>query len=198
MTLTMPWGTGEYRMLLIPCPWCGRRDETEFRYGGQAHLAYPADPASLSDEAWADFLFMRDNPRGWWSERWMHAAGCRRWFNLTRNTRDERDRRRVPDGRGRHRRCWDDLARSTTAAMASTGRYPIGPSPSMDASFMAYEGDTVASALLGGGIDVVCPSPILGRPRGVFSAGAEEPNAFVRVTRSRRRPDHAGDDGQGR
>ena len=44
-----------------------------------------------------------------------------------------------------------------------------------------YAGDTVASALLGSGIDVVSRSPILGRPRGVFSAGAEEPNAFVRV-----------------
>ena len=54
-------------MLLIPCPWCGPRDETEFKYGGQAHLPYPDDPAALSDEAWADFLFMRDNPRGPWS-----------------------------------------------------------------------------------------------------------------------------------
>ena len=34
-------------VLLIPCPWCGPRDEVEFRYGGQAHLAYPDDPAAL-------------------------------------------------------------------------------------------------------------------------------------------------------
>ena len=80
-------------MLLIPCPWCGPRDETEFQYGGQAHLPYPDDPASLSDEAWADFLFMRDNPRGSWSERWMHAAGCRRWCNLAREHRHEQDLR---------------------------------------------------------------------------------------------------------
>ena len=26
-------------MLLIPCPWCGPRDEVEFRYGGEAHIA---------------------------------------------------------------------------------------------------------------------------------------------------------------
>ncbi|HEY5859993.1 MAG TPA: Re/Si-specific NAD(P)(+) transhydrogenase subunit alpha, partial [Actinomycetota bacterium] len=45
-----------------------------------------------------------------------------------------------------------------------------------------YTGDTVASALVAAGIDVVCPSPILARPRGVFSAGSEEPNAFVRVS----------------
>ena len=28
-------------MMLIACPNCGPRDETEFHYGGQAHVAYP-------------------------------------------------------------------------------------------------------------------------------------------------------------
>jgi sarcosine oxidase subunit delta len=73
-------------VLLIPCPWCGPRDETEFRYGGQAFVAYPSDPDALTDEQWADYLFMRDNPLGTWSERWMHAAGCRRWCVVVRST----------------------------------------------------------------------------------------------------------------
>lgn len=73
-------------MLEIRCPWCGPRDEIEFRYGGQAHVAYPEDPSSLTDAEWANFLFMRDNPRGPWRERWAHAAGCRRWFNAVRDT----------------------------------------------------------------------------------------------------------------
>ncbi|MDZ7770512.1 MAG: sarcosine oxidase subunit delta [Woeseiaceae bacterium] len=73
-------------MLLIDCPWCGPREEVEFHCGGQAHIARPADPAELSDEQWADFLFMRDNPKGAFAERWMHAAGCRRWFNVRRDT----------------------------------------------------------------------------------------------------------------
>ena len=73
-------------MFQIRCPYCGPRDEPEFKYGGQAHVAYPADPDALTDEQWADFLFMRDNPKGVWRERWMHAAGCRRWFNVVRNT----------------------------------------------------------------------------------------------------------------
>jgi sarcosine oxidase subunit delta len=77
-------------VLLIRCPWCGPRDEIEFRYGGQAHIAYPDDPAVLSDAEWADFLFMRDNPRGPWRERWCHAAGCRRWFNAIRDTSSHR------------------------------------------------------------------------------------------------------------
>jgi heterotetrameric sarcosine oxidase delta subunit len=73
-------------MLLIPCPWCGERDEVEFRYGGQAAVPYPADPDALSDEAWAQYLFVRDNPKGALHERWVHSAGCRRWFALTRDT----------------------------------------------------------------------------------------------------------------
>lgn len=73
-------------MLLIPCPWCGPRDEVEFHYGGQAHVAYPADPETLTDAEWADFLFYRDNPRGAFAERWCHTAGCRRWFNAVRDT----------------------------------------------------------------------------------------------------------------
>jgi heterotetrameric sarcosine oxidase delta subunit len=73
-------------MLLIPCPWCGPRDEVEFRYGGQAGVAYPPDPEALTDAEWADFLFMRDNPKGWWRERWYHVHGCRRWFDIERNT----------------------------------------------------------------------------------------------------------------
>ena len=73
-------------MLLIDCPWCGQRDETEFAYGGEAGRTRPVDPMALSDEAWADFLFARDNPKGALRERWNHAAGCRRWFTVARNT----------------------------------------------------------------------------------------------------------------
>jgi len=47
--------------------------------------------------------------------------------------------------------------------------------------YEGFEGDTLASALLANGVDVVCRSPILGRPRGVYSAGIEEPSAFVEV-----------------
>jgi heterotetrameric sarcosine oxidase delta subunit len=77
-------------MLLIPCPWCGDRDETEFGYGGEAHIARPAEPASLDDAQWAQFLFMRNNPKGRFHERWVHVAGCRRWFNLVRDTASHR------------------------------------------------------------------------------------------------------------
>jgi len=71
---------------LIECPWCGPREEVEFHYGGQAHVSYPEDPAALSDEEWADYLFVRDNTRGLFAERWVHALGCGRWFNAIRDT----------------------------------------------------------------------------------------------------------------
>ena len=73
-------------MLLIRCPWCGERDESEFAYGGEAGIARPAEPFALTDAEWADYLFMRSNPRGAHRELWHHAAGCRRWFEAERDT----------------------------------------------------------------------------------------------------------------
>lgn len=73
-------------MLQIRCPWCGERDEVEFRYGGAAHVAYPAQPGELDDAAWSRYLFFRPNPQGPFPERWVHTAGCRRWFNVVRDT----------------------------------------------------------------------------------------------------------------
>ncbi len=73
-------------MLLIECPWCGERAETEFSYGGEAGIVRPADPDALSDAEWADYLFNRSNPRGAHRELWNHAQGCRRWFGVERDT----------------------------------------------------------------------------------------------------------------
>jgi sarcosine oxidase subunit delta len=73
-------------MLLIPCPYCGPRPEIEFRYGGEAHIARPIDPAALDDAAWAAFLYLRTNPKGLHAERWRHTHGCGRFFNAVRDT----------------------------------------------------------------------------------------------------------------
>lgn len=78
-------------MLLIPCPYCEmERPELEFRYGGEAHVARPADPAALDDAEWAEFLYFRSNPRGLAAERWRHVAGCGRFFNCVRDTVSDR------------------------------------------------------------------------------------------------------------
>jgi len=71
-------------MMQISCPLCGVRDETEFQYGGEAHLTRPA--LDVDDVQWADYLYFRNNLKGIHAERWCHALGCRLWFNALRNT----------------------------------------------------------------------------------------------------------------
>ncbi|NLS15098.1 sarcosine oxidase subunit alpha [Rhizobium sp. P40RR-XXII] len=57
-------------------------------------------------------------------------------------------------------------------------------------SYTALEGDTVASALLANGVHLVGRSFKYHRPRGILSAGAEEPNALLDISRdaARRQP----------
>ena len=73
-------------MLLIHCPWCGKRPELEFTYGGEAHIARPDNPEALSDAEWAEYLYGRTNPKGVHAERWRHTHGCARFFNALRDT----------------------------------------------------------------------------------------------------------------
>ena len=73
-------------MLLIVCPYCGKRPEIEFAYGGQAHLVRPNQPSTLDDQAWAEYLYMRVNTKGVYAERWRHSRGCGRFFNALRDT----------------------------------------------------------------------------------------------------------------
>lgn len=49
--------------------------------------------------------------------------------------------------------------------------------------YKGYHGDTLASALLANGVHLMGRSFKYHRPRGILSAGAEEPNALVTVTR---------------
>lgn len=72
-------------MIRINCPICGPRPETEFTYGADATLERPAmDEAAM--QPWLDYVFNRDNPRGWHREYWHHVQGCRQWVVLERNT----------------------------------------------------------------------------------------------------------------
>ena len=71
-------------MLRIQCPYCGERDEPEFAFGGPTHVTRP--PLDCDDATWTRYLFIRDNPTGVNFERWLHAYGCGRWFNMARNT----------------------------------------------------------------------------------------------------------------
>jgi sarcosine oxidase subunit delta len=71
-------------MLRIPCPWCGERDETEFRYRGDAGKPRPASGADLA--AFSAYVYERDNPLGWHVEWWLHVGGCRKLLKVVRHT----------------------------------------------------------------------------------------------------------------
>lgn len=71
-------------MMLLSCPYCGPRDESEFVCGGTTHIVRP--PLTASDTEWGGYLFFRDNPRGRLRERWRHLYGCGQWFNVERHT----------------------------------------------------------------------------------------------------------------
>ena len=72
-------------MLLLTCPNCGAVcAETELAPGGEAHLKRMG-PGS-GDQAFADYLFARKNPKGVHFERWRHAYGCGKWFHAARCT----------------------------------------------------------------------------------------------------------------
>ncbi|MDO9307284.1 MAG: 2Fe-2S iron-sulfur cluster-binding protein, partial [Mesorhizobium sp.] len=56
-------------------------------------------------------------------------------------------------------------------------------------SFAGYQGDTLASALIANGVRLVGRSFKYHRPRGILTAGSEEPNALVELrTGARREP----------
>lgn len=68
----------------IPCPLCGPRPENEFHCAGQSHILRPS--LACTDEAWGEYMFTRENPKGDHAERWRHTFGCGRWFNVLRST----------------------------------------------------------------------------------------------------------------
>jgi heterotetrameric sarcosine oxidase delta subunit len=71
-------------MLRIPCPWCGERDESEFRYRGDASRVRPDAEAGVA--AFNAYVYERDNPRGWHQEWWLHVGGCRKLLKVLRHT----------------------------------------------------------------------------------------------------------------
>ena len=71
-------------MLRIPCPFCGVRDEVEFRFRGDATVERP--PEAGGTAAFFGYVYERTNPLGWHHEWWLHIAGCRQLLRVERHT----------------------------------------------------------------------------------------------------------------
>ncbi|MBA2312599.1 MAG: sarcosine oxidase subunit delta [Actinobacteria bacterium] len=71
-------------MILLPCPYCGPRNASEFRYIGEQ--GERPDPNQAAPSAWRSYLYVQSNEAGWVIETWWHASGCRRYLIVERET----------------------------------------------------------------------------------------------------------------
>ena len=67
------------------CPFCGPRDETEFRFGAEAGKRRPEPASTTTAGEWAEYLHFRSAPRGPAREIWVHLT-CGEFFMMERNT----------------------------------------------------------------------------------------------------------------
>jgi methylglutamate dehydrogenase subunit B len=73
--------------MIINHPLLGPRDMQEFVYLGDASLlARPDGMSEGAEEAFYQYLYLRDDPAGWHRELWFHEQGDRSWLIVTRNT----------------------------------------------------------------------------------------------------------------
>lgn len=70
--------------MMINHPLLGPRDAQEFTYLGDASLIQRPD--GQDEQAFHEYLYLRDNPAGEHRELWFHEVGDRSWLVVTRNT----------------------------------------------------------------------------------------------------------------
>ena len=172
-------------MLLVPCPYCGPRPEVEFRCGGEAHVAaarsgrrqrrgsgalplLPHEPEGPAPRALVPPprlrpLVQRD-PRH--RDRSVRAS-----YTVGEPPLGEEPMSRLADRR-------QDRSRAGRSRFSFDGR-----------GYRGFAGDTLASALLANGVHLVGRSFKYHRPRGIMTAGAEEPSALVQLERPGGRSD---------
>ena len=177
----------------IKCPYCGERDAQEFTYRGAAGVQRPDPDAPGAQGAFIDYVYLRDNPAG--SAR--RALVSPRRLPLVARRRARHAHARDRERRASLRPSLQDI-RLMPADCASTG---LGGSESgglidrtRTLSFTfdgrpirGHPGDTLASALLANGVTLVGRSFKYHRPRGILTAGSEEPNALVELRAGARR-----------
>ena len=186
-------------MLLIPCPYCGGARRLEFAYGGEAHIARPADPVRADRRGVGGLPLHPHQPaRACTSSAGGTSHGCGRFFNAVRDTVTDKfvatykageprpDRSQAAAGAG-------GTPMSQPSASPAGGRIDRAQAAPLhlrrQRTITGFAGDTLASALLANGVHLVGRSFKYHRPRGILSAGAEEPNALVGVDRGAGRID---------
>ena len=162
-------------MQIFPCPFCGPRDESEFHYVGEPK-ARPEPAGSVSDAEWAELsLVQRQSERR--GARDLAASDLHGDVRNDARHGDQRRRRERSSGEA----CALTSARLPTGGAVDRGRplaFTFDGKP-----YLGFAGDSIASALLANGVRIVGRSFKYHRPRGIWGAWTEEPNAIVDVTR---------------
>ncbi|MFT7476213.1 MAG: sarcosine oxidase subunit delta [Verrucomicrobiales bacterium] len=70
-------------MLLVPCPNCGPRNQSDLRLVGAA-VPRP-NPQTTTRAEWGEYLYLRENPADWMTETWYCRSGCRTYFAAERH-----------------------------------------------------------------------------------------------------------------
>ena len=174
----------------IPCPYCGARTLEEFTYRGDATVTRPtastrrdARPGSTTSTC------ATTRPAGIASSG--ITAPVPAWLVVTRDTRTH-EIVAVELAAGGRMGATERHANDQPSRLAAGGLIDR-PQPlrfSFDGrGSPAIAGDTLASALLANGVRLVGRSFKYHRPRGILTAGSEEPNALVELrTGARREP----------
>ncbi len=169
----------------ISCPYCGERALEEFTYRGDATVTRPTSLEPAAEQAWVDYVYLRDNPAGLHREHWHHSA------RLPCLARGDARRDHARD-HGRRARRQGGLSMAPAQAHRTATGGLIDRTRTLSFTFDGEEmtghpGDTLASALLANGVRLVGRSFKYHRPRGILSAGSEEPNALVELRSGARR-----------
>ncbi len=136
--------------------------------------------------------YLRDNPAGEHRELWYHEQGDRSWLVVTRNTLTHeiskvelaRDVELQGDAANDARSDKGSKAMSQSNRVSGGLDRPgqaVAISISTASNYAGYEGDTLASALIANDVKLVGRSFKYHRPRGILTAGSEEPNALVEL-----------------
>ena len=165
-------------MLLIPCPWCGERDEVEFRYGGAGARRLPGRPGrSSTTPSGPTTCSCAPTRKGPFRRALVHTRRLPALVQRRARHEHARGRGLVPARRAPGARAGE--ARAGRRADRSPGAAPLHVRRRRRCRRCA--GDTLASALLANGVRVVARSAVPAAARAASSPpGAEEPNALVR------------------
>ena len=167
-------------MLLIDCPYCGPRDETEFSCGGEAHIARPLDTDALSDARMGRLPVHAQEPEG----RAVRALGpCARLPALVQR----RARHRHPQDHRKVYKMGEPQAVSDHDAIAPAqgGRIDRSTAPRASPSTAGATRAIPATRSPRRCSPTACissgaASSITGRAAS-STAGSEEPNALVQL-----------------